>query len=105
MIDLHEVQSRAWANKLNKGFNVTDVNREFNLIYGELAEAYEAYAKQKSDVGEELADVMLYLLSLAKMLNVDLEKETLAKLKKNEARIYKSLANGVKAKAEQGEDV
>jgi len=81
-------QERAWANKLAKGFNTTNIEREFNYTYAELAEAYEAYRKQKSDVGEELADVLIFLLSLAKMLDVDLSKEVAAKLAKNEQRNY-----------------
>jgi NTP pyrophosphatase (non-canonical NTP hydrolase) len=59
-----------------------------------LAEAYEAYRKQKPDVGEELADVMIYVLCLAKMLNVDLETEVQAKIAKNVARTYAKLPNG-----------
>jgi NTP pyrophosphatase (non-canonical NTP hydrolase) len=105
MIDLQDIQARAWANKLEKGFNTTDVDREFNLTYGELAEAYEAYSKQKSNVGEELADVMLYLLSLAKLLNVDLEAEVERKLEKNKRRVYKTTPNGHKLRVTEGEEL
>jgi NTP pyrophosphatase (non-canonical NTP hydrolase) len=95
MIDLKEVQERIWANKLAKGFGTTNVEREFNLTYGELAEAYEAYFKGHNTVGEELADVFIYLLNLAKMTNVDLEAEVMAKLGKNESRTYtEQVVNG-----------
>jgi NTP pyrophosphatase (non-canonical NTP hydrolase) len=88
MIDLKQLQDQIWANKLAKGFNTTNVEMEFNLTYGELAEAYDAYRKGRMDAGEELADVFIYLLSLAKMTGTDLEAEVLAKLGKNEQRTY-----------------
>jgi NTP pyrophosphatase (non-canonical NTP hydrolase) len=88
MIDLKQLQDQIWANKLAKGFSTDNVEREFNLTYGELAEAYDAYRKGRTDVGEELADVFIYLLCLAKMTGVDLEAEVLAKLGKNEQRVY-----------------
>ena len=40
---------------------MTDVNKEFCLTYGEIAEAYDAWRKKKDDLGEELADVTIYL--------------------------------------------
>lgn len=54
MIDLKQLQKDIYKNKLNKGFNVTDINKEFCLTYGEMAEAYEAWRKKQADVGEEL---------------------------------------------------
>lgn len=47
MIDLKQLQKDIYKNKLNKGFNVTDINKEFCLTYGEMAEAYEAWKKNK----------------------------------------------------------
>ncbi|MBQ4630856.1 MAG: hypothetical protein IJB70_07735 [Clostridia bacterium] len=46
-MDLKEMQKVVYKNKIDKGFNVTDVNKEFCLLYGEVAEAYEAYRKKK----------------------------------------------------------
>ena len=34
MIDLQKIQKDVYQNKLDKGFNVTDINKEFCLIYG-----------------------------------------------------------------------
>jgi NTP pyrophosphatase (non-canonical NTP hydrolase) len=87
-------QARAWANKIAKGFSTTNVESEFNLTYAELAEVYEAYRRGKPNIGEELADVMIFVLSLAKMLEVDLEKEMSVKLEKNEQRQYEKQDNG-----------
>ena len=88
MIDLSKAQKRIYQNKLNQGFNVTDVYKEFCYTYGELTEACEAYMKKQDDVGEELADVAIYLLGLAEILGVDLEAEILKKMDKNEKRRY-----------------
>ena len=54
---------------------------------------------KKSDLGEELADVAIYLLGLSEILNIDLEKEILNKIKKNAKRVYKEV-NGVIIKEE-----
>lgn len=100
MIDLKNIQKRIFQNKLNKGFNTTDVNKEFCLTYGELSEAYDAYRKKKDDLGEELADVAIYLMGLSEMLGFDLEKEIAKKVAKNEKRNYESV-NGVNVRIEE----
>ena len=41
-MNIVEIQKRIYQNKIDKGFNVTDINKEFCLLYGEIAEAYEA---------------------------------------------------------------
>ena len=88
MIDLGQLQKRVYQNKIDKGFNVTDIFKEFCYTYGELAEACEAYMKKKDDLGEELADVVLYILGLSEILGIDLEKEIINKAAKNERRKY-----------------
>jgi NTP pyrophosphatase (non-canonical NTP hydrolase) len=94
MIDLKKIQKDIFQNKLNKGFNTTDINKEFCYTYGELGEAYDAYRKKKEDLGEELADVVIYLMGLSEMLKIDLEDEILKKISKNEKREYENI-NGV----------
>lgn len=104
MIDLKQLQKDIYKNKLNKGFNVTDINKEFCLTYGEMAEAYEAWRKKQTDVGEEIADVVIYLLGLSEILNVDLENEILKKVNKNKHRQYK-IIDGVNTRVkEHGEE-
>lgn len=89
------MQKEIWKNKLEKGFNTTNVEKEFCLLYGEVAEAYEAYRKKKDDLNEELADVAIYLMGLSEMLGYDLEEEIRKKVAKNAKRIYKNV-DGVK---------
>ncbi|MFI8942700.1 MazG nucleotide pyrophosphohydrolase domain-containing protein [Streptomyces syringium] len=102
-LTIHAVQQQAWANKLAKGFNTVDAALEFGLAYGELAEAFDAWRKGESSLGEELADVLLYLVALAQMNGVDLEGETRRKLAINAAREYRTGSNGTLRKV--GADV
>ena len=88
MIDLKEVQKKVYRNKVAKNFNVTDVFMEFCYTHAELSEAFEAYIMKKDDLGEELADVALYLLGLAEILGFNLEEEIVKKMEKNEKRQY-----------------
>jgi MazG-like family len=98
-MDIRSGQKLAWENKVAKGFNTTDVPLEFCLLQGEIAEAFDAWRKGREDVGEELADVAIYLLGLAEMIGVDLQDEIEAKVAKNAARVYRRLPNGVLAKS------
>lgn len=95
------MQKAVYQNKVDHGFNVTDVNMEFCLLYGEVAEAYEAWRKKKDSVGEELADVAIYLLGLAEILNVDLKGEIERKMSINEGRHYEVI-DGVLTRTEEG---
>ncbi len=90
-MNLKQVQKEVWQNKLNKGFNTTNVEKEFCLLYGEVAEAFDAYRKKKEDLNEELADIAIYLLGLSEMLGFDLEEEIMRKVSKNEKRVYKNV--------------
>jgi len=87
-MELKDMQKSVYQNKLNKGFNVTNVDREFCLLYGEVAEAFEAYRKKKDNLPEELADIAIYLLGLSEILGIDLQSEIEKKMKKNEKRVY-----------------
>ena len=88
MSDFKSLQKAIIANKVAHGFNISNVELEFLLTYEELAEAFEAWRKKKPDLGEELADVMIYLMGLAEILGFDLGKEVTAKMDKNAKRKY-----------------
>ena len=87
-MELSATQKAVYQNKVDKGFNVTDVNVEFCLLSGEVAEAYEAWKKKQDTVGEELADIAIYLLGLSEILGVDLASEIEKKMKINREREY-----------------
>ncbi len=42
MVEIKELQKAIYQNKVDKGFNTTDVYMEFCSIYGELGEAFDA---------------------------------------------------------------
>lgn len=98
-MEINKVQKEIIQNKINHGFNITDINKEFLLLYGEVSEAYEAYRKKKDDLGSELADVAIYLMGISEMLGFDLENEINKKMEINKNRIYKKI-NGVNVKIE-----
>lgn len=87
-MDLKKLQKEIYKNKVDKGFNTTDINKEFCLLYGEVGEAYDAYRKGKDDLGEELADIAIYLLGLSEILGKDLEEEIKNKVQINKNRKY-----------------
>ena len=88
MVDLKQLQEMIYQNKINKNFNTTDIYKEFCYLHIEVAETIDVYYKQNGEVGEELADVAIYLLGLAEILGVNLEEEILRKVEKNEKRQY-----------------
>jgi NTP pyrophosphatase (non-canonical NTP hydrolase) len=94
MKELLNIQKVIYDNKVKKGFNTTNIELEFCLTNGELAEAFEAYRKRLPTVSEELADVAIYLYGIAEILGFDLNEEILKKVDKNKNRVYKNI-NGI----------
>ena len=73
MMDFRKLQKDVYQNKVDKGFNTTDVNKEFCLTYA------------------ELADVVIFTMGLSEILGVDLESEIINKINKNSKRVYKTV--------------
>ncbi|MEJ8646304.1 hypothetical protein WKI68_43745 [Streptomyces sp. MS1.HAVA.3] len=94
-VEIREAQKLAWSNKLEKGFNTTDVPLEFGLLTAEVGEAFTAWRKRLPDFGEELADIVLYVAALAEMNDIDLAAEVEQKINKNQARAYERDSRGV----------
>ena len=88
MLSTKALQARIYQNKVAQGFNVSNIEKEVCLLHGELAEFYETYRKRLPTVGEELADVAIYLLGLAEILQIDIGKEIDRKMNINEHRKY-----------------
>ncbi|HAQ02486.1 hypothetical protein A2467_01430 [Candidatus Nomurabacteria bacterium RIFOXYC2_FULL_36_8] len=99
MVDLKELQKEVMRNKLEKGFNTTDVALEFCRAYEELSEAFSKFNKNQDGVAEEFADVAVFLLGMCEILGYDLEKELVRKIEINKNRKY------IKTKSPDGEDV
>lgn len=89
-LDIKELQKEVIQNKINHGFNTTDVKFELLLLYGEVNELFQAWLKDDDkNMGEELADVAIFLLGISEMLDKDLGKEILKKMEINKNRVYK----------------
>lgn len=48
-----------------------------------MGELWDAYKKHLPSLGEEMADVRIYLMGVSRIQGIDLEKEILAKIQKN----------------------
>lgn len=103
-MNIKEMQKRVWDNKIKHGFDTENVEREFCLMVGEVGEAYEAYIKKHDNLGEELADIAIYLMGLAGMVGLDLQDEVEKKIAINEKREY-VMVNGVLVKKGSRDDV
>ena len=111
MVDLRELQRVVYQNKVEHGFNTTDMHLEFCYLHNEISEVFRAWEDYKdrgdgdtSEVAEELADVAIYLLGFAEMAGVDLEPALLAKIEKNRRRTYIQREDGTYTKIENAID-
>ena len=99
MVDLKRLQQEVMENKIEKGFNTTDIAVEFCHAHEELSEAFHKYNKNEPGVAEELADVAIFLLGMCAILGYDLEDHLVKKVEKNKRRKYE------KRKSPDGKDV
>lgn len=85
-MDLRSLQDSAWDNKVRKGYNTTDVPLEVCLLQEKASATFTAWRKGQGRLGEELADIVLYVASIAQMTGLDLDHEVTTKMQKNAAR-------------------
>lgn len=99
---LKDFQEYVAKMKQERGFNTTDKFYECCLFAEECGEVISAVRKNSKsgsigsrsvagDVAEELADVFIYVCSLANMHGIDLEKAFREKEEKNKQRVWKRL--------------
>jgi len=100
LLDIRSLQQRVFENKQRQGFNLADVPLELCLLQTEIAEFFHSWRRKQADAGEELADIAIYVLSLAEMIGVDLETEIHEKIAKNAKRTYVK-KNGVLLKTSE----
>jgi NTP pyrophosphatase (non-canonical NTP hydrolase) len=95
VLDIRSAQKNAWENKLEKGFNTTDVPLEFCLLVAEVGEAIDAWRRNRQAVADELADVAIFLFGLAEMTGTDLQDAVETKLAVNRERVYRQVGEGL----------
>lgn len=97
---LKDFQTYVMQMKQERGFNTTDKFYECCLLAEECGEVVSAVRKNSKsgsigsgsvagNVAEELADVFIYICSLANMHNIDLEQAFRDKEEKNKLRTWK----------------
>ncbi|MBL7160585.1 MAG: hypothetical protein ISS93_01900 [Candidatus Aenigmarchaeota archaeon] len=95
---LADLQKRIYQNKVNRGFNVTDIGKEIVLMteeLGELAKAYKNSDKKpareisnKEEIIDAIGDLMVYCIGLCEMLGIS-SGDVLAKIvNSNENRTH-----------------
>jgi len=78
------------ATRVKNGFRIGDVLHDLGRIQDEVKEAIEAYtSKDTAAFADELADILIFLLTTADAANVNLEKAIIAKVKRNTTRVWK----------------
>lgn len=101
-LTLKQIQKRIWENKVNKGFNTTDISRDLLYLTEELGEAVKAFRKgNKDELAEETVDLIIYSLGLLEMLGKDGYEEILKKIEKNEKREYSATNGGFHLRQDQ----
>lgn len=98
-VNLKELQKEVMRNKIEKGFNTTDMALDFCRAHEELSEAFSKFNKNQDGVAEELADVTIFLLGMCEILGYNLEEELVRKIEINKNRKYK------KSKSPDGKDI
>ncbi|MFC6084053.1 MazG nucleotide pyrophosphohydrolase domain-containing protein [Sphaerisporangium aureirubrum] len=101
-MDIESAQKLIWENKNRKGFNTTDVALEFGLLTAEVGEAFTAWRRSLPDLGEELADIFIYVAAVAEMNGLNLADEVTRKIEKNARRTYKRNEIGVPIRTSEG---
>ena len=96
-VTITELKEKIKKLAISKGFGITpkdsNIPEKFALIHSEVSESYEAYRKNKFEgpdcVNEEMADIIIRTLHLCIILDIDIQKEILKKLEKNQNREWK----------------
>jgi NTP pyrophosphatase (non-canonical NTP hydrolase) len=96
---INQLQKQILQNKKAKGFHVTPepekVREVFCALYGEVAEAYEAWRRKKSDLPQEIADVVIFAIGLFDQLGFNACDEIKKKMEINSKRVYYKDEQGI----------
>ena len=89
-------QKRIFQNKVNHGFNTTNIYQEARYILEEVAELMRAVEKNdRENMLEELADIVIFSYGCAEVARLgDLDTKIFDKMRLNEKRVYKKNCDG-----------
>jgi NTP pyrophosphatase (non-canonical NTP hydrolase) len=98
MPKLKYIQKEIYKNKVDRGFNITDIGKEIILMTEELGELARAYKnsdkKQAKEIDnrealiDAIGDLMVYCLGLCEMMGVDSEEVLEKIIKSNSKRTH-----------------
>ena len=89
MIDLKELQKEIMRNKIEKGFNVTDVALEFCRAHEELSEAFSKFSRSHPVLPRNSPMWRFFYSGCRKFSVLTFEKELVRKIEINKNRKYK----------------
>ena len=89
MLDIKKLTQEVLENKINNHFPTDDLGHEFELLVKEVVEAEEVL-NDPSKLGKELADIVIFAMSIARIVKVDLEQEIVDKVEYIKTRTYKA---------------
>ena len=89
-------QKRIFENKVNHGFNTTNVYQEARYILEETAELMRAIEKNdRENMIEELADIVIFAYGCAEVARLgNLDTKIFEKMSLNEKRVYTQTEEG-----------
>ena len=92
MLDTGKCYARALAVKKKHDFPTDDIVHELSRAKDEIEEAIYAQKSNKSpeEIGKELADTFIFLISAAHIIGIDFDKAVLNKLSINEGRTWET---------------
>jgi len=95
---LNKLQKQVYKNKVERGFNITDVGKEIILMteeLGELAKAFKNSDKKpakeisnKKEMIDAVGDLMVYCLGLCEMFGVEGEEVLQKIIENNKSRSH-----------------
>lgn len=88
MIDIKKLTREVLQNKINNKFPTNDLYHEFDLLKKEVKEA-EDELENPEKLKKELADIVIFAMSIARIIEADLEVEIVEKIEYNKNRSYK----------------
>jgi len=88
MLDIKKISQEVLENKIKRNFPTNDIIHEFSLLKDEVKEAEEVLTNPEK-LKSELADLGIYLISLARISGIDIEKAIEEKIEYNKNRTHK----------------
>ena len=89
MLDIKKLTQEVLDNKIKNRFPTGDLNHEFDLLGKEVTEVGEVLDNPTKLI-KELADVVIFAMSMARIVGQDLEQAIVDKVEFNKNRTYKA---------------